>query len=161
MLPVTIGSILFGLAILILLALFLVRPFMKPPPKAEAVSKRQELTAHKEATLEAIRALDFDHDTGKIPDEEYERQRSVLVIEAAATLKALDEQSSAPIDEDVYAQIEAALSRIKAQRAGRVAAPANFCANCGQGLEAGDNFCAGCGQPVHESLGNRQPQPTS
>jgi hypothetical protein len=161
MLPVTIGSILFGLAILILLFLFLVRPFMKAPPKAEAVSTRQELTARKTAVLEAIRALDFDHDTGKIPDEEYERQRSALVIEAAATLQALDEMPSAPVDEDVYAQIEAAVSRIKAQRTEGAAVPANFCTNCGQGLESGDNFCAGCGQPVHESLGNRQPQPTS
>jgi hypothetical protein len=161
MLPVTIGSILFGLAILILLFLFLVRPFMKPPPEVEAVTKRQELNTRKEAALEAIRALDFDHDTGKIPDQEYEQQRSVLVIEAAAALKALDELSSAPVGEDVYAQIEAAVSRIKAQRTGSAAAPAHFCTNCGQGLESGDNFCAGCGQPVYNPLGNRQPQPSS
>lgn len=149
MIPATIGSILFGLAILILLFLFLARPFLKAPPQAETLSKRQELTERKEAILEAIRALDFDHDTGKMPDEEYEKQRAVLMSEAAATLKALDELSSTPVGEDVYAQIEAAISRIKAQRTQRASVPAQFCTNCGQGLESGDNFCAHCGQPVY------------
>ena len=147
--PVTIGSILFGLIILILLFLFLVRPFMKASSEVEAVSKRQELTTRKEAVLEAIRALDFDHDTGKMPDEEYDQQRSVLMAEAVATLKAMDEMPAMPVNEDVYAQIEAAISRIKAQRSQSQGAPARFCSNCGQALDSRDNFCAKCGQPVY------------
>lgn len=149
MLPVTIGSILLGLALLIVVALFLLRPFLKTPPQAEAVSQRQELLVRKGAIMEAIRALDFDHDTGKLPDEEYEQQRAALMSEAAATLKALDEMPASPADEDVYAQIEAAVSRIRVQRAGTAGAPAQFCAHCGQRLEPGDNFCASCGQPVY------------
>ena len=149
MLPVTIGSILFGLAILILLFLFLVRPFMKAPPQVEAGSQRQELLARKGAILDAIRALDFDHDTGKLPDEEYERQRAALMSEAAVTLKALDELPAGSVDGDVYAQIETAVNRIKQQRTVSAGAPAQFCANCGQGLETDDNFYAHCGQPVY------------
>jgi len=150
MLPVTIGSILFGLILLILLILFLLRPFMKASPEIEAVSKRQELTTRKETVLEAIRTLDFDHDTGKIPDQEYEHQRSLLMIEAVAALKALDELPTAAVDDNVYAQIEAAVSRIKAQRSQqRAGTPAQFCTNCGQALDANDKFCARCGQPVY------------
>jgi hypothetical protein len=148
MVPVTIGSIFLGLALLLLLFLFLVRPFMKAPPEVEAVTKRQELETRKDAVLEAIRALDFDHDTGKMPDQEYEQQRSALMAEAAVTLKALDELPAATVDDDVYAQIEAAISRIKAQRTQIDGLPARFCTNCGQALDSGDNFCARCGQPA-------------
>ena len=149
MLPVTIGSILFGLAILIVVGLFLVRPFFNAPPQAQAVSQRQQLLVRKGAILEAIHALDFDHDTGKIPDEEYEQQRAALMSEAAATLKALDEMPAGPADEDVYSEIETAVSKIKLQRAESAAAPDQFCANCGQHLESDDNFCARCGQPIY------------
>ena len=149
MLPVTIGSILLGLALLIVVALFLLRPFFNAPPQAKALSRRQELLLQKEATLAAIRALDFDHDTGKLPDAEYEQQRTILMRDAAATLKALDEMPAGPADEDVYAQIEAAVSLIRQQRAASGGAPAHFCANCGQSLDANDKFCAHCGQPVY------------
>ena len=155
MLPVTIGSILLGLAILVVVGLFLIRPFFKPPPPDEVTSKRQQLTAQKSALLEAVRALEFDHDTGKIPDEEYEQMRTSLMSDAAAVLKALDEMSDELRDEDVYAQIEAAISRIKQQRApaaGKGTATATavrFCTNCGQGLESDDNFCPRCGQAVY------------
>jgi rRNA maturation endonuclease Nob1 len=149
MIPATIGSILFGLAILILLFLFLIRPFIKASPETETISKRQELTGKKEAVLEAIRILDFDHDTGKMPDKEYEQQRSALMTEAVATLKALDQLPATSANDDVYAQIEMAVSRIKAQRAQTMDSPAQFCTNCGQALESNDNFCARCGHPVY------------
>lgn len=149
MLPVTIGSILLGLALLIIVALFLLRPFFNAPPQAKTLSRRQELLLQKEATLEAIRALDFDHDTGKLPDAEYEQQRTILMRDAAATLKALDEMPAGPADEDVYVQIEAAVSLIREQRAASGGVPAHFCANCGQSLDANDKFCAHCGQPVY------------
>lgn len=148
MLPVTIGSILMGLAILIVLGLFLARPFFKSSPQSVKVSQRHQLLTHKAAVLDSIRALDFDHDTGKLPDEEYERQRAVLMSDAAATLKALDEFPATQHD-DVYAQIEAAIGRIKQQQAERVGAASHFCPNCGQGLASDDNFCARCGQAVY------------
>ncbi len=149
MLPITIGSILLGLAILIVVGLFLVRPFFKVPPPDEVSSKRMQLTAQKTALLESIRALEFDHDTGKIPDEEYEQMRTSLMSDTAATLKALDEISDEGRDEDVHAQIEAAISRIKQQRTPATGAAAHFCTNCGQGLESDDNFCPRCGQAVY------------
>lgn len=149
MLPVAIGSILLGLALLIVVGLFLLRPFFKAPPQAAMVGKRQELLLRKEASLEAIRALDFDHDTGKLPDEEYEQQRTALMRDAALTLKALDKMPAGQADEDVYAQIVAAVSLIRQQRAASAGSPAHFCTNCGQSLDASDKFCAHCGQPVY------------
>ena len=150
MLPVTIGSILLGLAILVLLVLFLVRPFFRPQPQQEETTgRKRQLLARKAAYLETIRTLDFDHDTGKLPDEEYEQQRALLMSEAAAVIKALDELPQDPQSDDVFAQIEAAVNKIKQQRAVSSGAPANFCASCGHRLDAGDRFCASCGQPVY------------
>ncbi len=148
MIPVTIGAILFSLTILILVALFLVRPFFRPP-LPEVTSDRQQLLDQKEGLLVAIHALDFDHDTGKLPDEEYEQQRSALMSQAAVTLKALDELPAQPVDSDVYAQIEAALSKVKQQHAAAANGAAHFCTNCGRPLDAGDKFCAHCGQPAY------------
>ena len=150
MLPISIGAILLGLALLVAVLLFLARPFLRPQPQQTAeISQRRELLARKEGLLDAIRILDFDHDTGKIPDEEFELQRAVLVNEAAATLKALDELPAKPVSEDVYMQIEAALSALRSQRVhSGGTAPANYCTSCGQRLDAGDRFCAHCGQPV-------------
>jgi hypothetical protein len=149
MVPVTIGSILLGLAILIVVGLFLVRPFFKAQSPDEVSSKRRQLIAQKTALLDTINALEFDHDTGKIPDEEYEQMRASLMSDAAATLKALDEISDEARDEDVQAQIEAAISRIKKQSIPDAGAAVHFCTNCGQGLESDDNFCPRCGQAVY------------
>jgi zinc-ribbon domain len=152
MLPVTTGSILLGLALLIVVALFLVRPFFKAAPANSAPSgRRQELLVQKAALLDAVRSLDFDHDTGKLPDEEYEQQRAFLMNEAAETLKALDSMTADSESADVYAQIEAAISGIKAQSAAgqKGGGAAHFCARCGHGLDSNDKFCANCGQPVY------------
>ncbi len=146
----TIGSIFLALALLILLLLFLVRPFFKVrPQRTLSNGQREQLLLRKEALLDAIRALDFDHDTGKLPDEEYDQQRSALMREAAVTLKALDDLPADPADEDIYAQIETAVSSIRLRRTESAGAPAQFCANCGQRLDNDDNFCAHCGQPIY------------
>lgn len=150
MLPITIGSIFLGLALLILLVLFLVRPFfMVKPQRRPSNGQREQLLLRKEALLDAIRALDFDHDTGNLPDVEYEQQRSALMSEAAVTLKALDELPADPADADIYAQIETAVSSIKVQRSESAGAPSQFCTNCGQRLDSDDKFCAHCGQAIY------------
>lgn len=147
--PETIGSILFGLALIIVVGLFLARPFFKAPEKVQAAGRRQQLAAQKAGILEAIRALDFDHDTGKLPDQEYEQQRAALMNDAATILKELDTMPAGPQDEDIYAQIEAAVSTIRQQRAGQTSTAVQFCTACGQGLDADDNFCPRCGQPAY------------
>ncbi len=150
MLPITISSILFALAVLVVVALFLVRPFFKTQPQQQVeTSGRRQRLAHKEALLDAIRILDFDHDTGKLPDEEYEQQRAVLINQAAAVLKELDEFAASGADQDVTLQIEAAVMSLRRQREESALSSAQFCTNCGQPLDADDNFCARCGQPVY------------
>ncbi|MBK7177537.1 MAG: hypothetical protein IPH82_10165 [Chloroflexi bacterium] len=66
----TTGSILLGLALILLVGLFIAQPLLLPEEKkARSRSPRQKLLAQKAALLEEVRALDFDYDTGKIPQK--------------------------------------------------------------------------------------------
>ncbi len=65
--------------------------------------------------MEQIRALEFDHDTGKLPDEEYNEHRADLVQQAADVLRQIDAMDSAESTpataSDIDEQIEAAVAR--------------------------------------------------
>ena len=142
------GSIFLGLALLVLVFLYLARPLLlkHSSPNGKYVNERRQLEKDKEAYLDEIRALDFDHETGKVPTEVYQVQRDQLRTEAAAILKALDELPAA--DGDVNAQIEAAVAKRRHQRALSANGQVNYCTGCGQPVDKGDRFCASCGQAV-------------
>lgn len=140
-------SILLGLALLVLVALFLARPLLKPAPRTSPLSdRRRELERNKDAYLDEIRSLDFDYETGKVPPEVYEQQRAHLVQEAAVIFQELDELPAA--GDDTYTQIEAAIAARRQQIAPAGNGQVGFCTNCGQPYDAGDKFCAHCGQPL-------------
>lgn len=170
----TFGSILLGLALLGLVGLFIARPLFKPDPRRKPrLTERQALLAQKEAVLTEIKNLDFDHDTGKLPDDEYEQARSQLVSEATAILKELDAlgeatsaaepvlepQAVAP-ERDVDEDIEKAIASLRAKPVEVAAVSAetrpvggtngktNFCPQCGQPTDHDDKFCANCGHKL-------------
>lgn len=126
----SIGSILLGLALLALVGLFVSRPLLESQSsRRRRVTLRQSLLVQKEAILTQIRALDFDFETGKIPEEDYQQQRAAYLAEAVEIVKQLDELESAretaatptadavpAVSEsadpsDIDAQIEAAIAR--------------------------------------------------
>lgn len=178
-----IGSILLGATLLILVGLFLARPFLLSHARfGKQMSPRQELLAQKEAVLAQIQVLEFDYETGDLPDLDYKQQRQQLVAEAAEILKKLDElpetDKTAP-KKRTDEEIEAAVAR-RRRRKPRPASPApvkatqqpqppppaasskavqtngriKFCPQCGQPVDKSDNFCAYCGHKIH------QPQPS-
>ncbi|MBK8985659.1 MAG: zinc ribbon domain-containing protein [Chloroflexi bacterium] len=156
----TTGSILIGLALLILVGLLIAQPLLMPEERQSrrSRSRRQMLLAQKEALLEEVRALDFDYETGKIPAEVYEPQRADLVALAADVLKQLDILSTLPDVETAVTQlhqsptddIEQAIARLRRQP--KPAEPTNgkahFCPQCGHPVDAGDKFCAVCGHQL-------------
>ncbi len=100
----TTGSILLGLALILLVGLFIAQPLLLPEEKkARSRSPRQKLLAQKAALLEEVRALDFDFDTGKIPQEVYEPQRAQLVAVAAEVLQALEGLSTTAVPNESLA----------------------------------------------------------
>lgn len=170
----TFGSILLGLALLGLVGLFIARPLIKPDPRRKPrMTERQALQTQKEAVLTEIKSLDFDHDTGKLPDDEYHERRSQLMAEATAVLKKLDalEETAPPVERvlepqtarptgDVEDDIEKAVASLRAKPVeasplkaetkpvGGSNGKTNFCPQCGQPTDHGDKFCANCGHKL-------------
>jgi RNA polymerase-binding transcription factor DksA len=162
----TIGSILLGAALVIVVALFLARPLLQATREEQnRLSQQQILLAEKETILTQIRNLDFDHDTGKMPDEIHEHQRAQLMNSAADILRQLEEMAGKPVQPAVQTgdetsiddDIEAAVARIRQAKQMKRAAPSRthstngggFCPNCGKPVDAGDNFCVSCGHKLH------------
>ncbi len=153
------GSILLGFALLLIVALFLMRPFMEPSRKQQRTTRRQVLLAQKDGLLEEISLLDFDYTTGKMPDQIYQEQRAHMLAEASAVLQELEgvegyQPSSIAQGEfvgDIDREIEAAITRFRKVPA--MAKTSNgkgkFCTQCGQPADAEDRFCAHCGHKLH------------
>lgn len=124
----TIGSILLSLALFVLVGLYIARPLLAPSAEQRrSESRYKELLAAKESYLIQIRNLDFDHQTGKIPDEVYESQRAELMAGATEILMMIDgieeaamitspeviSSESPESAEDIDSDIEAAVLRIR------------------------------------------------
>lgn len=147
----TIGAILAGAALIILVAAYLAWPFLASDT-ADASSTatdtaHRRLLAQKEAILEQIRLLEFDHTTGKIPTEAYEFERQHLLVEAAQVMKQFDQEVTAVLGNDsLDARIEAAVAQLRGKSAAETAVIA--CPNCTEPVRSGDKFCAACGHQL-------------
>jgi uncharacterized OB-fold protein len=104
----------------------------KQPVKAASPSK-EEKGEQKEA-LAAIRDLDFDFQTGKVNQEDYETLRAQLVLEAATYIQTKQQE-----EEKIDALIRARLEQVKASVK---------CEKCGGEIGPQDLFCPACGVPV-------------
>jgi hypothetical protein len=54
------------------------------------LSSKTVLEAQRERVLDELRALDFDHQTGKVLDEDWRQQRARLVARGAEILREID-----------------------------------------------------------------------
>jgi hypothetical protein len=170
----TIGSVLLGIALLLIVILYLARPFVMPEDEAVRLDREEVdgLVLRRDALLRQIRDLDDDMEAAKVAPELYQRNRPLLVRQAAVIMQQLDahgysDAPAAPIAADLDAQMEAAVRRLRtpeqvdadieaAVRAARAAAPVaatvpsaaaavGFCPRCGRRVEADDRFCPKCG----------------
>ncbi len=167
------GSILLGVALLLLVALYVGRPFLlNHNARRESLGQREALELQKEALLEQIRLLDFEYETGKMPQEEHGQQRTRLLYEAAAVLKALDNLAPAGPTNGAPAAVDADIEKAIAALRRPVADPGNQPLGAAAANEAGaqieaaiqqrradsgdgpgsaarpaGQFCAQCGKP--------------
>jgi hypothetical protein len=174
-----IGSIFLILALLILVILFISRPFFeRSTVEGDAMTMQEEhdyssLLAERDRILNALQELDFDHVLGKIPTEDYPAQRNVLLKKGTEILKKLDEIQSPGLagnGDELDARIEAAIARRRADAAhvdGKSAAQAVAVAappvdpdddievllanRRRQQKEKLGGFCPQCGGPVRKS----------
>ena len=148
MLFVSVGSF----AVLLVVMYLVAAPAAREDP-AEEEAEASALLARKERLLSDIRELDMDLVTGKLDEEDHRRLRAASLVDAADTLKALEDVELAsslmaasaesdtvdPIDVDDDARLEAWI----AARKGELEAPA--CSSCGSVCDADDAFCRRCG----------------
>jgi len=121
-----------------------------------------DLISRKDSVLAAIKDLEFDHQVGKLSDDDFQRFDARLRQQAVAYLQQIDKLApqSAQLDEALEAEIVRLRKTHVAPAAnGRVATVAvatamaekpvdRFCTNCGQPLAPEHKFCAHCGTAV-------------
>jgi hypothetical protein len=173
----SIGSIFLGLALFILVALFVSRPLIKRQPRRRSnTSAYEALLAQKEAILTQILNLDFDFDTGKVPESEYKKLRADYMSEATAIIRQLDaletgeeivdsksDKTEGETTKSQTDEIEAAIALLRQSPAKSApslssSAPdlktyngngkAIYCTQCGQLADSTDKFCAFCGHKL-------------
>ncbi len=137
------GSLLLGLALLLLVAFIVVRPLIEGRRLDEAgPTPADDLLAAREEILAALRDLDFDHAMGKIADEDYAPQRAQLVARGVEVLKQLEKlERDDAIEQAIAARRKPRPARAK-EAVGRAEAA---CPNCGRLTHPEDKFCARCG----------------
>lgn len=154
-LPLAIGTALALAALAVVLSPLLSDNSADNDKPAEPKVRNAEGTA-----VAALREIEFDKETGKLSDTDYEALRVTYTRDALAELRAADNRVAAaahtggPVTDDM---VEAAIRRAKnATHDCKVCGPrpepdAVFCSSCGRYL-AGN--CGKCGTPV-ELVGAR------
>lgn len=93
MTPVTIAVFVMGLALILVIALFVAAPLFRAPEPAIAVevpSDHDRWERQKRQALAAIKEVELDHQMGKLSDEDFARMRERferLALEALAALE--------------------------------------------------------------------------
>ena len=169
------GSILLLLAILILTALFVARPFLENRRMLAVSAEEQELSslmAERDRLITTLQELDFDQTLGKIPADDYPAMRAELMQQAASVLRKLDAfQAAQSAPTDAESRIEAVIAarradaaahsaspnletddmleeRIASRKAARKEKSAGFCSKCGKPVLRSDRFCPHCGLKI-------------
>jgi len=115
----TLGSALLGLALVVIVLLYLARPFAMHEDEEVRVNREEidGLLLRKADLLRSIRELDDDYDAAKVAPELYAVTRPQLMKQAALVMKQLDDhgyvEAGQPVAADIDAQIEAAVRRAR------------------------------------------------
>jgi hypothetical protein len=89
--------------------------------------------------LAALKEIEFDRETGKLSDRDYEFLKQKYTVEALDALRAED----GPDPAELEAQVAARVSQMQGDARG-----GSFCATCGNALSTDSRFCGACGGPV-------------
>jgi hypothetical protein len=109
-------------------------------PATSAQESLDELLGQRDAAMQALRELNFDHRMGKISDEDFLIFEAGLKHNAADTLRALDEWEAQTQDD-----LDQALDREVAARKSQLVSGGRTCPSCGRPAGDEDRFCAICG----------------
>jgi hypothetical protein len=116
------------------------------PATTSSEDSLEELLARRDAAFQALRDLNFDHEVGKITDEDYLVFEAGLKQNAADALRAVDAWEA-----QTDAGIEDVLEQEIAARRSSLGVPGRPCPHCGRPSAARDVFCTGCGRPLAQA----------
>jgi rubrerythrin len=164
-----IGAIFFTLAVVTLVGMYVGQPYLQRRGRRTTQEDHEysTLMADYDRTVNTLQELDFDNALGKVPMEDYPRQRAELLVKGAELLRKLDElaPSSSPggstneakgEGKDAESRIEAAVATRRADASANKAVTAledddleSLIASrrkTRNGKSAG--FCPKCGKPI-------------
>ena len=118
----------FGGILALLLAAVIFAPMVERKRVLEAEAPTPE--GRKARALDALRELEFEYETGKMAESDYQRLRAQWAKEAIEARDALGE------------------SRPEAATPGAASTSATGCPVCGAALRSGAKFCSRCGEAV-------------
>ena len=163
------GSLFLILAVVLLVGVYVSRPFFQPGGKKRLVEadsaaqdaerQRSALLAERDRIILALQELDFDQVLGKIPPEDYPEQRAALLQGGADVLRRLDSLGELEQGTSAEDRLEAAVA---ARRVDAVVKSARHPSIAGEEdevealvtarrkarLEKAGGFCPKCGKPV-------------
>jgi hypothetical protein len=141
-----IGSILMGLALALLVAVYIGRPILQKTGQTVSGEDRRlsELQAQRDRILNRLQELDMDFAMGKLLEQDYRSERDALMVQGAEILKAIDSLVGALPDPGTgqVDEIEVEIARIRGKGRPTVG---SFCPHCGTEVQEGDAFCTRCG----------------
>jgi len=165
-----IGSIFLILGLLIIVAIFISRPFFERSKAdvGQVGHEQSSLLAERDRVLNNLQELDFDYALGKIPEADYPVQRAVLVQQGVQILRALDAYQAEAPDQAAEARLEAAIAARRMEAAPQPASANGaairlVAASPDDNLEAlianrrrarsekSSGFCPQCGKPIQKS----------
>jgi len=181
---VEIGAILFSLAMLLLVAVYVLQPLAGSGRGSDRDGNQEfsALQAERDRVLDLIQEIDMDHSMGKVPEEDYQRQRQALALEGAEILRKIDRLQLSPDAEPrgktPEMELEAAVAQLRgtssatsmeleaavAEARGENSTPSlqkvqsasdlieEACPTCGERILHGDRFCSNCGEALEEQV---------
>jgi len=167
-----IGAIFFTLAVVTLVGMYVGQPYIQRRGRRDSQEDHEvsTLMAEYDRAVNTLQELDFDNALGKVPAEDYPRQRAELLAKGADLLRKLDAMQPQETGRDAESRMEAAVasrradasaqagailedddleSLIAARRKARNGKSAGFCPKCGKPILVSDRFCPSCGKAIN------------
>ena len=162
-----IGAIFFILAVVTLVGMYVGQPYIQRRGRRATQEDHEysTLMAEYDRAVTTLQELDFDNALGKVPAEDYPRQRTELLAKGAELLRKLDELTPAASsngkkarsnDKDAESRIEAAVASRRADASAQKAVTelddealeSLIAAHRKTHKEKSAGFCPKCGKPI-------------